>query len=387
MKAKSFGILLAICSALVLAGCNPTITNLTSEQVPQNASGIYTLSMAVSNDNGSVITKSYKPAIVIDGETFPMRQSAVGRNIFEFDYQMPEGRKEARFYYLLDYDVDYNGNPSPRQTQSDQVYKLMLAKRYVLTMESQRGPVGAQINILGRGFQQDDRVIIGGYQAETSFNNTNSVSFRVPPLPANRHYQVHLASQEGTVNVGNFFVDASQLQVSPMRLELAQGEKTILTVRLSTPAPSGGLQLIAQTDIPSSIIMPEPRVSAGQSTVSIPVQGGNTGKGTLFLAAAGYNRVEIPVTVKTLAVKQAVPVVPDAPVVERQSSISDPKVTQAEISPGQPVDNNEVNELPLEENNATPNARLLPSQTSENISTDADGNVILQQSDLIPVSN
>lgn len=396
MKAKSFGIILAICSALILAGCSPTITNLTSKQVPQNASGIYTLSMAISNDNGNVPSKSYKPAIVIDGEVHPMRQSEVGRSVYEYEYTMPQGRSEARFYYILDYDVTYSGKATPRQTQSGEVYTLKLLNRYVLTMESQRGPVGAEIVVVGRGFQPGDRVVMGGYQTETRYSSGSSLTFRVPPLPAGRSYQVQLVNPQNTISVGNFFIDPSKMLVSPQSIQLAQGEKTNLTLRLASPAPEGGLHIIAQTDIPTSVIMPEVSVRTGERSISIPVEGGNPGTGTLYLSANGYSRVDIPFSVT--ASTHSVPPLEEGPVqTGTTGDISDARITEASISEGQPLQQNEQAAStppgegePINQANEIPPALvqppLQPSQTSEQITTDADGNVILQQSDLIPVT-
>lgn len=391
MKAKSFGTILAVCSALIFGGCTPSITNLTSEQVPQNASGIYTLSMAISNDDGNVITKSYKPAIVIDGEVLPMRQSEIGRNVYEYDYAMPQGRSEARFYYILDYDVNYSGKATPRQVQSSEIHTIKLLNRYVLTMESQRGPVGAQITVVGRGFHPSDRIVMGGYQTETSVSSSSSLTFRVPPLPAARSYQVNLVGQHGSIPVGNFYIDPSKMLVTPRSLQLTQGEKTTLNLQLASPASDGGLNIVAQTDIPTSIIMPEVRIPAGQRAVSIPLEGGNPGSGVLYLSANGYSRVSIPVTIVDGA--------PAAPAAkpEQQADISDARLTEASVSEGQPVGQSGTPRStppgdgePINQANETPpapaNNPLLPSQTSENLSTDSDGNQILLQSDLIPVT-
>ncbi|MFA5265972.1 MAG: cell surface protein, partial [Opitutaceae bacterium] len=61
---------------------------------------------------------------------------------------------------------------------------------------------------------------------------------------------------------------------------------------------SGGILLDITTDVPESVIMPEVVVPAGQTTVSIPVQGGKKGSGTLFLKGFAQGEISVPVTVR-----------------------------------------------------------------------------------------
>ncbi|WOO41067.1 IPT/TIG domain-containing protein [Rubellicoccus peritrichatus] len=282
-------------STLMVVGCTPTITNITNERIPQNASGIYTVSMAVTNDNGAVIEDSYAPEVVINGGRFPMSASDLGPNIFDYDYIMPEGGSEAKYYFILNYDVDYN-MPSPRQITSD-IYAFVLTNRYVITMESQRGPVGSSIPVVGRGFSKYDRIMIGGIEAETKFASPQSINFIVPPLPSNDSYSVDLISGDVNIPIGYFHVDGSKIKVYPQTLELNSGEKAVLVFGIEFDAPAGGLPINVTTDKPECIIMPEVVIPAGARTVSIPVQGGISGSGILVASASGFNETTIALTV------------------------------------------------------------------------------------------
>ncbi|MEM9227622.1 MAG: hypothetical protein AAGA45_06610, partial [Verrucomicrobiota bacterium] len=51
------------------------------------------------------------------------------------------------------------------------------------------------------------------------------------------------------------------------------------------------------TDSPQSIIMPEVVIPEGAKSVSVPMEGGIPGTGTLFVEAPGFNAIKVPVSV------------------------------------------------------------------------------------------
>lgn len=59
-------------AALLLSGC-AGLTNLTPEKIPENSSGLYTLSMSAHINDGSIVPGSIEPFIVIDENTIPMK--------------------------------------------------------------------------------------------------------------------------------------------------------------------------------------------------------------------------------------------------------------------------------------------------------------------------
>ena len=286
---------LALCSLLLLVGCDSvTLTDLTPRSVAENPSQIYTFTLRVAKRSNTITGIS--PTIVIDGRSFPMRSGTIGEGLYEFEYQLPAGRDRVAYYFLVNYFVEGNNVQTPGEAYT-QVETVQIVRRYVLSLEVNRGPVGARISVLGRGFTPQDRILFNSSPARTNFESANSLSFFVPALPANANYQVSLSSAAGTSPVGTFRIDASTISVAPTSLSLRTGDRTTLTFSLPNPAPPGGTLLDVATDVPESIIMPEVIVPQGQTSVSVTVEGGKPGNGTLYLKGFGAGEVTVPVTI------------------------------------------------------------------------------------------
>jgi hypothetical protein len=289
---------LAIATSLALfAGCETVrLSNLTPASMPENPSQIYTFTLRVTPRSNTVPPASITPQIVVDGQHFPMAPSALGEGIYEFDYQLPGGRDEVAYYYLVTYNIEGNNVRSAREAYTD-VNRVRIARRYVLSLEVNRGPVGSRISVLGRGFTPQDVVLFDGQPARTAFESPNALSFNVPPLTPNRNYQVSLSSAAGNSPVGTFRIDPSSVSVFPTALTLRTGQQQLLTFTLPHPAPAGGTLIDVTTDVPESVIMPEVIVPPGQTQVSINVEGGHPGSGSLFLKGFGSGELTIPITV------------------------------------------------------------------------------------------
>ncbi len=287
----------ALVGLFFLAGCNVTITNLTPAALAENPSQIYTISTRVTTKSVNVVPGSIKVRIIVDGQSFDMRKSDLGSNIYEFDYQLPSTRSELAYYFLVNYDYDNQGIIRPREDFSD-VIRSKIVGRYVLSLETNRGPVGARVSVLGRGFTAEDSVTFDGTPARTVFDSSNALSFFVPAVDIGRNYKVEIVGANGTSSVGTFRVDASTVTVTPSELSLTKGQTQSLTFTLTNPAPTGGLLLDITTDAPDSIIMPEVVVEAGSTSATISVTGGKSGSGSLFLKGYGSGEITIPVSVK-----------------------------------------------------------------------------------------
>ncbi len=281
---------------LFLSGCGVTIENLTPGRIPQNPSGIYTITMQTELKGGAVREKSLQGNIVIDGETLPMVRNPVDPSLFDFDYVMPEDQAEAAFFFILDYNVLGGSEEKPRQVVSD-LYSFQLMNKYVIQMQVDRAPVGRPVTVLGRKFFRSDKIVIGGVEAETRFKSDNEIEFLVPPLPAGESYFVQLETDGRMVPIGNFMIDLSLLKVAPKSLTLASGETAILVFSVDFDAPTGGLAVRVTTDIPSSVIMPEVIIPAGSRSVSVTVEGAEPGEGALFADVPGMKEVTIPLSV------------------------------------------------------------------------------------------
>ena len=280
-----------------LSGCaNLALTNLTPSSLPENPSGIYTFTLRVTPKASSVVADSITPHIVVGAESHDMKRSDVSTEIFEYDYRLPPYQDGIGYYFLVDYHTTGGFGASAQQAYTP-ISHTAIVSRQVLSIEVNRGPVGARIGVLGRGFTPRDLIGFDGTAVRTVYESPTSLGFFVPPLTPGRTYKVTLSSSAGNSFVGTFRIDSSDLTVDPAALALAPGQKQVLSFTVSHPAPAGGLLLDVTTDVPESVIMPEVVVPEGQITVAVTVEGGKPGAGSLFLKGYGSGEVSVPVTV------------------------------------------------------------------------------------------
>lgn len=289
-------------AALLLSGC-AGLTNLTPERMPENSSGLYTLSMSAHINDGSIVPGSIEPFIVIDEKTIPMKtvKNLENERIYEYDYRLPKGRKGAKYYFTLKYKVKntVESEEQERTLTSPTVYTLEPVRRYVVTIQSERGPVGTVVPVLGRGFDKLDKIVIGGVPADTEYVSRATINFTVPPLKSGEDYEVKLVGSEGDMWIGQFRVDAAEMQVSPKKIDIKSGEIVNVIFGIGFTAPEGGYPIDVKTNIPSSVIMDEAVVPEGRSSVSVALKGGAEGEGFLYIQGVGFDEVKIPVSVKS----------------------------------------------------------------------------------------
>lgn len=280
----------------LLSGCaTVSLTNLTPSSLPENPSEIYTFTLRVVARSNTVVTASISPHVVVGGQSYDMKPSGLGQGFYEYDYALPAGATQLAYYFLVDYKVEGNGQIANAESYTG-ISHVDIVHRQVLSLASNRGPVGAQIGVLGRGFTPQDVIYLESTPARTVFESPSAISFFVPAVDTDKTYQVTLGS--GGSPIGTFRVDPSNVSVSPASLALATGETQNLTFTLPNPAPSGGLLLDVATDVPESVIMPEVVVPEGQSSVTVPIQGGKPGNGNLILKGFGPGgQITVPVTV------------------------------------------------------------------------------------------
>jgi len=309
---------LGIVLGLGLVGCRTVpITNLTPDAQPSNPSQIYRFTARFDPRDAGFVEGSLTPTIVIDQKPFKMTKSPLGEKIYEFEYQVPAGVSEVSYYYIATYQVQNNGISSRREEFSP-LQRSSIVGRYVLQLEVNRGPVGARISIVGRGFTPSDIVYFDSTPVRTVFESPNSISFYVPAVETNRNYKVSLGSTVGQSPVGTFRVDAigggvegggkdfpaatgaisGPLTASPSSLNLRTGEKVSVTFTTPVTASSREILLDVTTDVPESVIMPEVVVPVGSNHVTITVEGGRPGAGSLFIKGPGTRELTVPVTVK-----------------------------------------------------------------------------------------
>ena len=279
----------------LLTGCDFNLANLTPASIPENPSSIYTIQARAVPKAATIVPNSLDARLVIDGQEFKMNASTLGEGLYELDYQLPSGRDEIAYYFIVHYKVDRDGSIRDREMYTEVQHTKILKRGASLL--ANRGPVGARIGVSGRGFTPQDVIYVEGVQARTVFESVNAISFFIPAIDPGKTYRVALGGAGTTTPLGTLRVDPSKLSISPSSLTLRTGQKTSLSFTLPSPAASGGLLVDVQTDVPDSVIMPEVIVPQGQVTATITVEAGRPGQGNLFVKGFGAGEIVIPVTV------------------------------------------------------------------------------------------
>ena len=294
-----FKTILLSASLCFLTSCNqPSFINLTSGNLSQNPSGIYTLQTELDIQDRKVNQDTIQVFAVVGGDTIPMVKDPVNPFLWSCDYKLPQGFDEATYYYLAKYTTHGDGTGlAPKEVKSDlQVFRL--ENRYFGNLASYRGPVGVEIAVQGRGMTKYDSITLGGSKASTRYLSENELRFTVPALPAGIDYPVQLiGGPHGALDIGNFRIDESVIGVVPSFLEIKSGDSAPLLFKIDFEAPESGLAIDVKTNIPNSVIMPEAKISQGNKTVYIPIRGGDPGEGKLVVTAPGYQPVEVPIRV------------------------------------------------------------------------------------------
>jgi hypothetical protein len=283
---------------LLLSGCSTTLTNLTPDSLPANPSQLYTLSVRFNPHAATLVPGSVSLEVIVDGQPHPMTKSPAGQDIYTYDFPAPAGIAEIRYYVLASYSARDRKGQVIKYTDHSELHHAKVSGRYVITLGTNRGPVGARIGVVGSGFTAQDKIFLGTTPAQTVVESPNALGFFVPAVENGRNYDVKIVNATGTTIAGTFHVDASTVTVTPSALTLRAGETQLITFAIPTVAPAGGTLLDVTTDVPNSVIMPEVIVPGGFSDVTVRVTGTNTpGSGSLFLKGYGPGEIAVPVTV------------------------------------------------------------------------------------------
>ncbi|MDR1458099.1 MAG: IPT/TIG domain-containing protein [Puniceicoccales bacterium] len=286
--------------SLILGGCSSmsVMNDITPSRVPKNQSRIYTITMSVNKTSSDLRKKGIKPYIVINGERHEMKPGD-SNNTYFYDYKAPSDVPEMLYYYeLIQETMDSKNNLVIKSVEKSEVFNLSINDKYILTMDCERGPVGAKVCILGSGFSSRDMIRIGGVPAKVKSVSKGAIEFIIPLVDAETSYDVILISGGDRIFIGKFFVDISELSADVESITLDNGKRMILSFFIDHDAPEGGLPLDITTDIPDSIIMPEVSIPEDSSSVEVEIEGGSGNDvGSLFVYASGFNELKIPITV------------------------------------------------------------------------------------------
>lgn len=301
MKFKNQLFLALTFSTLLLGGCESfknSTRNLTSQNVTQNPSNRYRISVLFDTSDAHIVKSSIKPQIVIDGKVLPLNIDKENSSIYFYDHEMTPNRTKAKYYFQIDYDYLKLGATKHKSFQS-KLYELNVINRYAIEMECDRGVVGSKVVIIGRGFKTDDQVLFGEELCTTEFESTNSIHFEVPRVTVGKQYTVKIVSDNDTMNVGSFYVDGGNLSSNVDSIVMSTNDTTMLMLISDSVALAEGIDIQLSTNIPDSIkIKSTTRILPTAKAVSIAVKSTeNAGDGMIVAHADGFNDVAIPVSV------------------------------------------------------------------------------------------
>jgi hypothetical protein len=86
----------------VLAGCT-SITNLTPTQYPRDASGYYRVETMWQSRRAVIRPESFKPLVVVDFKTYPMRRVPMVEDRWEAFIPIPPDKNFIRYHYKFDF--------------------------------------------------------------------------------------------------------------------------------------------------------------------------------------------------------------------------------------------------------------------------------------------
>ena len=134
-----------------------SLTNLTPSTLPSNPSGIYTFTLRVTPKSTLVIPDSVAPHIVVGAESHDMVKDSSVPGIYEFDYRLPTGQDNIGYYFLVNYQTEGNGVVDDKQAYTELSHASVVG-RYVVSLEVNRGPVGARIGVVAGSRSPDPAV-------------------------------------------------------------------------------------------------------------------------------------------------------------------------------------------------------------------------------------
>jgi hypothetical protein len=85
-----------------LAGCT-SITNLTPTQYPRDASGYYRVETMWQSRRAVIRPESFKPLVVVDFKTYPMRRVPMVEDRWEAFIPIPPDKNFIRYHYKFDF--------------------------------------------------------------------------------------------------------------------------------------------------------------------------------------------------------------------------------------------------------------------------------------------
>jgi len=87
---------------VLLAGCS-SITNLTPTEYPRSANGYYRVEAMWKSNRAVIRPDSFKPLVVVDMQTYPMRPVPLVQDRWEAFIPVPAGESYIHYHYKFDF--------------------------------------------------------------------------------------------------------------------------------------------------------------------------------------------------------------------------------------------------------------------------------------------
>jgi len=274
----------------LFSGCTTSdrLVNLTPELIPQNPSGIYSLSVRRDVAQGMVSEGDMR--VVVGGKVYPMASTPGADGVYSFDYAMEGSANRALYYFEW-------VNASGKTIAATPVQEFRLSNRYV-ELETTRAQPGQAVAVLGRGFRDSDTVMFGGQTLATRYVSAHQLQFDVPAMDAGRSYPVEVKTGETVLPAGVFRIDYSQLRAVPQRIDLVAGESALVVFSVDYDAPDPGIPVVMQLTRPGLLEWDPATIEVGTRSVSVRVRAIMEGSGEIQVEARGHNRLAMPVMVR-----------------------------------------------------------------------------------------
>jgi hypothetical protein len=124
MNLKRF---LPLVPVLLLTGCTTAkFTRLTPTQQPRNPDNQYAVEVAFSTRQQSFRMDSIQPYVLVDGQSFPLRQVSVVKNRWEGLIPVPSTKNSVNYRFKFDYLYDAFGKAPQRDSAWSPAYNLKI---------------------------------------------------------------------------------------------------------------------------------------------------------------------------------------------------------------------------------------------------------------------
>ncbi len=349
--------IVAAITAIMLSACS-SVSNLTPQKVIESDNGVYTLTMAAKVRDNNVVRGTERPYIVIDGEKYLMKIALNLRNevMYQYDYTFPQDKDAVSYYYVIEYKARENHGKLivDKAIDSGEMFVLRPLNKLVSGLKTDSGFIGSTATVQGIGFDKDDAVFMGGKEVQVTSISKKALEFIVPTLPANKRYDIEIKHGDGAMSwVGSYVIKPRDFLVSPTKIFRESGQSLNIIFDIGFKAPVGGCYIDVQTNIPSSVVMPEITIAEGESSIAVPVKFAAAGMGYLFINAEGFREKVLPVEVRPLAPTALDLLVEENDEVSEKILIPETKENKVEVveevTPVEVVEETPTEETPTEE--------------------------------------